>query len=183
MRLQIAAKNNVSVSPAIEDYTTKRIGKMGRFLPSIDEGKIEISREEARQPDQRFVVQVTLDSNGVLIRAQERAEDIRTAVDRVADALTSRISRYKGKHFDRSNDTVRKMEPSLEPGEPAPEEPRRLVKTKQFTLKPMSVDEATDQMELLGHDFFLFVNSDDDKANLLYRRKDGDYGLIEPDMG
>lgn len=183
MKLQIVAKNNVSVSPTIEDYATKRIGKMSRYLPNIDEGKVEISREGARQPDQRFVVQVTLDSNGVLIRAQEHGEDIRTAVDRVVDALTSRISHYKGKHFDRSNDTVRKMEPSLEPAEATPEEPRRLVKTKRFTLKPMSLDEAMDQMELLGHDFFLFVNSDDDKANLLYRRKDGDYGLIEPDMG
>jgi putative sigma-54 modulation protein len=183
MKLRIVAKNNVSVSPAIEDYATKRIGKMGRFLPNIDEGKVEISREGARQPDQRFVVQVTLDSNGVLIRAQEHGEDIRTAVDRVVDALTSRISHYKGKHFDRSNDTVREMEPSLETAGAAPEEPRRLVKTKRFTLKPMSLDEATDQMELLGHDFFLFVNSDNDKANLIYRRKDGDYGLIEPDMG
>ena len=183
MKLQIVAKNNVSVSPTIEDYATKRIGKMGRFLPSIDEGKIEISREGARQPDQRFVVQVTLDSNGVLIRAQEHGEDIRTAVDRVVDALTSRISHYKGKHFAKGKDTVRTMEPSLEPAASTPEEPRRLVKTKQFALKPMSLDEATDQMELLGHDFFLFVNSDDDKANLLYRRKDGDYGLIEPDVG
>ncbi len=183
MRLQIVAKNNLSVSPTIEDYATKRIGKMDRYLPSIDEGRIEISREGAKQPEQRFVVQVTLDSNGVIIRAQERAEDIRTAIDRVVDALTSRISRYKGKHFEKGKDTVRTMDSTLEPAEATPEEPRRLVKTKRFTLKPMSLDEATDQMELLGHDFFLFVNSDDDKANLLYRRKDGDYGLIEPDMG
>ena len=182
MELQVLAKNDVTVSPAIEEYATTRIGKMSRYLPRIDSGKVEISRGGTRQPDQRFVVQVTLDSNGVFIRAQERADDIRTAIDRVVDSLTNRVSRYKGKRFEKGKDTVRTMEPApaTEAAEVVP--PARVVKTKQFTLKPMPVDEATEQMELLGHDFFLFVNSENGKANLLYRRKDGDYGLIEPTM-
>jgi putative sigma-54 modulation protein len=153
---------------------------MARYLPSIDGGKVEISREGARQPDQRFVVQATLNSNGMVIRAQEKADDIRTAVDRVVDALTNRVARYKGKRFEKGKDTVRTMEPAAAGGEAATR--GRIVKTKQFTVKPMPVDEAAEQMELLGHDFFLFVNSDSGKANLLYRRKDGDYGLIEPNM-
>jgi len=179
MQLQILAKNDMPISPTIEQYVTRRIGKMDRYLPSIDQGKVEISREETKQPDQRFVVQVTLDSNGVLIRAQERADDVRTAVDRVVDALANRIARYKGRRFAKGKDSVRTME-SAQQAEAAPSEPRRVVKTKRFTLKPMALDEATEQMELLGHDFFLFVDSDSGKANLLYRRKDGDYGLIEP---
>jgi len=183
MELKVVAKNDVPVSPAIKDYATKRIGKMSRYLPSINEGKIEISKEGARQPEQRFVVQVTLDSNGVLIRAQERGEDITTAVDKVVDALTTRISRYKGKRFDKSKSTLRTMEPVSETQEIPDEEMGRVVKTKQFTLKPMPLDEAIQQMELLGHDFFLFVDSDSSKTNLLYRRKDKHYGLIEPDMG
>ncbi len=182
MELQVLAKNDVTLSPAIEEYATTRISKMSRYLPRIDGGKVEISRGGTRQPDQRFVVQVTLDSNGVYIRAQERADDIRTAIDRVVDSLTNRVSRYKGKRFEKRKDTVRTMEPApmVEAVEPVP--PARVVKVKQFTLKPMPVDEATEQMELLGHDFFLFVNSENGKANLLYRRKDGDYGLIDPTM-
>jgi len=182
MELQIIARNDVSVSPAIEEYANTRISKMARYLPSIDGGKVEISREGTRQPDQRFVVQATLNSNGMVIRAQEKADDIRTAIDRVVDALTNRVSRYKGKRFEKGKDTVRTMEPVLAAGDADTVQQGRVVKTKQFTLKPMPVDEATEQMELLGHDFFLFINSDNGKANLLYRRKDGDYGLIEPSM-
>lgn len=180
MELQIIARNDVTVSPAIEEYAHTRISKMARYLPSIDGGKVEISREGARQPDQRFVVQATLNSNGMVIRAQERADDIRTAVDRVVDALTNRVARYKGKRFEKGKDTVRTMEPAAAGGEAVTR--GRIVKTKQFAVKPMPIDEATEQMELLGHDFFLFVNSESGKANLLYRRKDGDYGLIEPNM-
>lgn len=180
MELQILTRNDVTVSPAIQEYATTRIGKMARYLPSIDGGKVEISRGGIRRPDQKFVVQVTLDSNGMVIRAQEKADDIRTAIDRVVDALTSRVSRFKGKRYEKGTDTVRTMEPAPTVEDTAQVEPARVVKTKQFTLKPMAIDEATEQMELLGHDFFLFVNSDNGKANLLYRRKDGDYGLIEP---
>ncbi len=182
MQLQILAKNDMPISPAIEQYATRRIGKLDRYLPSIDQGKIELSREETKQPDERFVVQVTLDSNGTLIRAQERADDVRTAIDRVVDALTNRIARYKGRRFAKGKDSVRTMESTPQAPETPPAEPRRVVKTKRFTLKPMPLDEATEQMELLGHDFFLFVDSDSGKANLLYRRKDGNYGLIEPSM-
>jgi putative sigma-54 modulation protein len=180
MELQVLAKNDVTLSPAIEEYATTRISKMSRYLPRIDAGKVEISRGGTRQPDEKFVVQVTLDSNGMYIRAQEKADDIRTAIDRVVDSLTNRISRYKGKRSEKGKGTVRTMEPTpaTEAFESLPA--AHVVKTKQFTLKPMPVDEATEQMELLGHDFFLFVNSDNGKANLLYRRKDGDYGLIEP---
>lgn len=183
MDLRIQTKNGVPVSSAIEEYATTRISKMSRYLPSIDSGKVEISEEGTKQPDQRFVVQVTLEANGVTIRAQERAEDMRTAIDRVTDALTNRVSRYKGKRVEKGTETVRKMEPVITDDESQQsDDTPRVVKTKQFTLKPMPVDEATEQMELLGHDFFLFVNADNNQANLLYRRKDGNYGLIEPTM-
>jgi len=100
----------------------------------------------------------------------------------VVDALANRIARYKGRRFPRGKDSLRTMEALAQQPDVAPVEPHRVVKTKRFTLKPMPLDEATEQMELLGHDFFLFVDSDTGKANLLYRRKDGDYGLIEPDL-
>ena len=179
MDLKVLSKNDTRIPPAIEDYAIKRVGKMDRFLPSIASGKIEISEQGIRQPDQRFSVQVTLESNGVLIRAQEHADDMRSAVDRVSDALANRINRYKGKHYERSKDSVRKMEPSDATAEVPEEEDWRVVKTKRFTVKPMPVDEATEQMELLGHDFFLFINSETGNTNLVYKRKDGHYGLIE----
>lgn len=182
MKLQIVAKNNVEISETIEKYTEKKIGKLGRYLPTISEGKVEISGEDAKLPQQRFTVQVTLDSKGVLIRAQEKAEDIRTAMDKVVDALTRRIERYKGKLYEKGRGiSLARQGVAVEAQEL--EVPRRIVRTKHFLIKPMLEDEAIDQMELLGHDFFLFIDADTDKLNLLYRRKNGDYGLIEPEMG
>ena len=181
MKLQIIPKNNVVLSPTIEEYAKKRVGKLDRYLPSISEGKLEISQEGTKLPEQRFTVQVTLDSNGVLIRAQEKAKDIRTAIDKVMDALTSRIERYKGKLYDKGRGISLARQGAIE--ETEVEAPKKVVKSKHFLVKPMTEDEAMNQMELLGHDFFLFINADTDKLNLLYRRKDGNYGLIEPEMG
>ena len=181
MELQIVAKNNEEISETIQKYANKKLSKLSRYLPTIGEGKVEISEERTKLPTQRFTVQVTLDSKGTLIRAQERAEDIRTAIDKVVDALTSRIERYKGKLYDKGKGISLARQGAAE--EQELEVPRRIVRSKHFLIKPMLEAEAIDQMELLGHDFFLFINADTDKLNLLYRRKDGNYGLIEPEMG
>jgi putative sigma-54 modulation protein len=182
MELQIIAKNNVEVSETIQAYVEKKIGKLGRYLPSISEGKVEISREGAKMPEQRFTVQVTLDSKGVLIRAQEKSKDIRTAIDKVANVLSKRIERYKGKLYDKGRGiSFARQEAAIEAEEI--EAPKRVVKSKRFLVKPMPVDEAINQMELLGHDFFLFIDADSERLNLIYRRQNGDYGLIEPEKG
>jgi putative sigma-54 modulation protein len=182
MELQIIAKNNVEVSETIQAYVEKKIGKLGRYLPSIGEGKVEISREGAKMPEQRFTVQVTLDSKGVLIRAQEKSKDIRTAIDKVANVLSKRIERYKGKLYDKGRGiSFARQGAAIEAEEI--EAPQRVVKSKHFLVKPMPVDEAINQMELLGHDFFLFIDADSERLNLLYRRQNGDYGLIEPEKG
>jgi putative sigma-54 modulation protein len=179
VRLQIVAKNDTEVSETVREYASKKISKLSRYLPTIGEGKVEILQERAKLPEQRFTVQVTLDSKGTLIRAQERAKDFRTAIDKVMDALTSRIERYKDKLYDKGRGiSLARREATIEVGEV--EIPQKVVKTKHFMVKPMSEDEAINQMELLGHDFFLFVNADTGELNLLYRRKDGNYGLIEP---
>ena len=182
MKLQIIAKNNVEVSETVKSYIEKKIGKLGRYLPIINEGKVEISREEAKLPEQRFTVQVTLDNRGVLIRAQEKSKDIRTAVNKVVDVLSKRIERYKGKLYDKGRGTsFARQGAAVEAKET--EIPKKVVKSKRFLVKPMPVDEAISQMELLGHDFFLFIDADTERLNLLYRRKSGDYGLIEPEQG
>jgi len=182
MKLQIIAKNNVEVSETLEAYVEKKISKLGRYLPTIGEGKVEIFREGTKLPEQRFTVQVTLDSRGVLIRAQEKSKDIRTAIDKVVDVLSKRIERYKGKLYDKGRGiSFARQGAAIE--EEEIEAPKRVVKTKRFLVKPMPVDEAISQMELLGHDFFLFIDADTERLNLLYRRDDGNYGLIEPEQG
>jgi len=181
MKLQIVPKNNVVFSETVEKYARKRVGKLDRYLPSISEGKLEISHEGAKLPEQRFTVQVTLDSNGVLIRAQEKAEDIRTAIDKVMDALTSRIERYKSKLYDKGKGVSLARQGITEEAEES-EALKKVVRVKHFSVKPMSVDEAINQMELIGHDFFLFTDAETGRSNLLYLRKDGNYGLIEPEL-
>ena len=182
MELQIIAKNSVEVSETIQAYIEKKIGKLGRYLPSIGEVKVEISREGAKLPEQRFTVQVTLDSKGVLIRAQDKSKDIRTAIDKVAYVLSKRIERYKGKLYDKGRGmSFARQGAAIEAEEI--EALQRVVKSKRFLVKPMPVDEAINQMELLGHDFFLFIDADTERLNLLYRRKNGDYGIIEPEKG
>jgi putative sigma-54 modulation protein len=181
MKLQIIAKNNLEVSETLEAYAEKKISKLGRYLPSIDAGKVEISQESAKLPEQRFTVQVTLDSKGVLIRAQDKSKDIRAAIDKVADVLSKRIERYKGKLYDKGRGVSFARQGAAI--EEEIEAPKRVVKTKRFLVKPMPIDEAISQMELLGHDFFLFLDADTERLNLLYRRDDGNYGLIEPEQG
>jgi putative sigma-54 modulation protein len=182
MKLQILGKNNVEISETIQAYVEKKVGKLGRYLSTLDEGKVEISREGTKLPEQRFTVQVTLDSRGVLIRAQERSKDMHTAIDKVVDVLSKRIKRYKGRLYDKRKGASFARQGTAIEEEPI-EAPKRVVKTKHFLIKPMSIDEAIRQMELLGHNFFLFMDADTEKLNLLYRRDDGNYGLIEPEQG
>jgi putative sigma-54 modulation protein len=183
MELQIIGKNNVEISETTQAYIEKKVGKLGRYLPTLNEGKVEISREGTKLPEQRFTVQVTLDSKGVLIRAQEKSKDMRAAVDKVVDVLSKRIERYKGKLYDKSRGVSFARQGAAIEEEEEVEAAKRVVKTKRFLVKPMPIDEAMNQMELLGHDFFLFLDADTEKLNLLYRRDDGNYGLIEPEQG
>lgn len=180
MELRFVGKNNLEISQVMQDYAKKKIGKLSRYLPSIGQGKVEISWEETKSPEQRFTVQVTLDSKGMLIRAQEKAEDVRTAIDKVVNVLTNRIERYKGKLYGKGRgiSSVRRGAARTQENEI----PRKIVRSKHFLIKPMSLDEARDQMDLLGHDFFLFINAESNQVNLLYCRKDGSYGLIEPEI-
>jgi putative sigma-54 modulation protein len=182
MKLQVIAKNNAEVSETMQAYIEKKVGKLGRYLPTLDEGKVEISRESTKLPEQRFTVQVTLDSRGVLIRAQEKSKDMRTAIDKVVNVLSKRIERYKGKLYDKGRGVSFARQGAALEAEGI-ETSKLVVKTKRFLVKPMPIDEAMSQMELLGHDFFLFIDADTEKLNLLYRREDGNYGLIEPEQG
>ena len=178
MELQITGKN-IQLAPEVRRYVERKLGKLSRHLPSIGVSKVEIVEEKTKSPNQHYVVQVIVDSNGTLLRVEERGGDLFTAVDKVAEIMHRRIEHYKGKLYDKGRGgSPARSEFSEEP-EVAPPLPK-VVKVKRFAVKPMSVAEAIAQMELLGHDFFLFFNADSERLNVLYRRKDGNYGLIEP---
>ena len=180
MKLQLTGKN-IDLSPEVRRYVEQKLGKLNRHLPNITEFKVEIFEEKTKSPQQHFVVQVTVDSNGTLLRGEARGEDLFTAINKVAAIMDRQIEHYKGKLYDKGRGN------SLARGEITEEveatQPRKVVKVKRFAVKPMSVAEAIDQMELLGHDFFLFLNAESEELNLLYRRNDGNYGLIEPEVG
>jgi putative sigma-54 modulation protein len=178
MELQITGKN-VKLIPSARGYIERKLDKLNRHLPHIIECKVEISEEKTRSPEQRFVAQVTVDSSGTLLRGEERGDDLFTAIDRVVAVMDRQIERYKGKLYDkgRGNSFARsefKSETGIDESE------QKIAKVKRFSVNSMTAVDAIEQMELLGHDFFLFFNADTDRLNLLYRRKEGDYGLIEP---
>jgi len=179
MRLKITGKN-LELSPQMRDHIERKLGKLGRYLPKLIESEVEVSAEKTRSPKHHFVVQATLNSNGTLLRGEERAEDIFTAVDKLVDIMNRQIERYKGKRYKKGKGNL-SIRGELSP-EAAEEESKKLIKVKRFAIKPMEVNDAIEQMELLGHNFFLFRNADTGEINLLYLRNDGNYGLIEPEI-
>ncbi len=181
MELQIAAQN-MELSPTVRHYVERKLGRLNRHLPTIIAARVEIIEEKTKSPQQRYLVQVTLDSNGSLLRGEERGEDLFTAIDRVAEIMDRQIEHHKGKLYEKGRRSSPARSEFSEEVE-AVESPRKVVKVKRFAVKPMPVAEAIDQMELLGHDFFLFLNADSGEVNLVYRRNDGNYGLIEPELG
>ncbi len=176
MQLIIKGKN-IEVSEYLRHYVEKKIGKLDRYLPTISEARVELSVESAKSAADRQVVQVTLKSRGTIIRAEERSDDIFASVDAVLDKLYRQIIRYKEKLYRRG-----KRRGEMPPIEYEEEPPRRIVRRKRFQMSPMSEEEAIEQMELLGHDFFVFYNADSGEINVLYRRRDGNYGIIEPEL-
>lgn len=171
----IVKGRNMEVPDEAFEYARKKIERLSKRL-EISKAQIEIGRETTRSSGTRYVVQVTLDVGGSLIRSEKSGANIPAALDSVVDVLKRQIDRYKGRYLARRKEVpAEEMELSL------PEEEKRIVRVKRFPLKPMSPDEAVIQMELLDHDFFFFLNADTGKPSVVYRRRDGNYGLIEPE--
>jgi putative sigma-54 modulation protein len=184
MELQISSKN-MELTPAIQSYVQKKIGKLARYLPNITEAKVEISEEKTKSHQHRFTAQATLNSKGVLLRGEESGENVNVAVDAVTEILARQIERYKGKLYEKGRGVSLARQSAVQErtvANEASEDLPSVVRVKRFAVKPMSVAEAAEQMELLGHSFFLFVNTENGTLSLLYRRNDGNYGLIEPEL-
>jgi ribosomal subunit interface protein len=181
---------HLTIAEGFKEHATERLNKLSRYLPSVDHAIVDV-RHEAKGDDGRYVVQVTLSANGTFLRAEERNFDLSAAVDAAGDALSRQVTRYKEKKVLRSERRVEKEgRVPIEQDEPEPEQrlPRdtqiisgSVVRIKKFHMKPMTEAEAIDQMELLGHNFFLFQDADRDQLALLYRRQDKDYGMILQD--
>lgn len=182
MELRVTGKN-VDVSDLERDYIDKKLTKLTRHLPDITESLVEVTRGKTREPQNRYVIQVTVNIKGTLLRAEERAPLLATAIDNVTAALDRQIERFKGRRYARGRRAAERIEGEAAAVVEEAEPDSRLVRTKRFSVKPMSTDEAIEQMELLGHDFFLFLNSSSQQYNVVYRRRDGDYALIEPQVG
>ncbi len=173
------------VTDRIREYVTKKVAKLDRYLNAIDEIRVDLAHiKAARSAVDRYVAQITLRGKGLLLRSEERADDIRTAIDTALDKLTRQVARYKGKHQRGRGDgkSAADVAPDLEPlPDLEEEEAPTIIRRKKFDLIPMAEEEAIEQMKLLGHDnFFIFYNAKASAVNVLYRRRDGTYGLIEP---
>jgi putative sigma-54 modulation protein len=180
MQLRITGKNIDLVAPA-RRHIERKMAKLGRHLPNITTANLEITGEKTRSAQGRFVAQVTVSSDGTVMRGQEKGDSLLTAGDRLTGVMLGQIEHHKSRLYKKG----RGGSPARSgPGrDSAPQSSGGVVKVKRFAVKPMLIEEAIDQMKALGHDFFLFFNDATEEVNLLYRRRDGNYGLIEPEFG
>lgn len=179
---------NMRLTDNTREYVEKKAAKLERYLQEIDEIRVELSHiKSARSAQDRQVAQITVHGKGFMLRSEERADDIHAAFDTALDKVQRQIDRYKGKHYRGRGDGRSAAEvvdeeekPTDETGELLPLIGRR----KKFIVLPMTEDEAVEQMRLLGHDnFFVFFNAEQNSIQVLYRRRNGTYGLIEPVVG
>jgi putative sigma-54 modulation protein len=183
--MQIVVKGkNVEITPALRAYAEKKVGKLEKyFSPAEVTAQVMMRLERELQ-----VVEVTLQVDALLLRGEERTGDMYASVDGVLEKLERQIRKYKtriNRKLIRAEAGVRQpaVKAPVAPAEQEPEGelPGQVIRTKRFPVKPMSVEEAVMQMDLLGHDFFVFRNSANEEINVVYRRSDGNFGLIEPD--
>ncbi len=178
---------NLELTQRIDHYVRKKIDKLDRLLKDIDECRIDLSYvKSARNAADRNVAQITVRGKGFILRSEERSDDIFSAFDAAMDKIQRQIERYKGKRSKMRTagaPTERVATTEGEEVEPVTETPV-IARRKQFNLVPMDEMEAIEQMSLLGHEnFFIFYNINTNSINVLYRRRNGDYGLIEPKIG
>jgi Ribosome-associated protein Y (PSrp-1) len=176
---------NLEITDAIRDYVEKKLSRLDRYQNGELMAKVVLSLAGSPHVEKRAKAEVQLDLPGGLLRVEEEDQDLYAAIDRMVDRLETQLKRYKERRFVGRRHSyqgplppeVRDMEALRKPEE---EEGPRIVRVKRFEMKPMDPEEAVFQMEALGHDFFVFRNAKTDEINVVYRRKDGNYGLIEP---
>lgn len=194
---------NMRVTGDIEDFVQKKLSKLSRYLPNIDSVHVELEQQNSTRGPDVIIAQITLrHSRGAILRTEERVEkvdynSVKTAVSSASDKMYRRISRFKGKRREKRGGRERFMmtpeELALVEALPAEEngdedavfseemfEEPQVIRRKDVAVSAMNEEEAIEQMELLGHSFFLFFNADTNTVNVVYKRSSGGYGLLEP---
>jgi len=172
---------NMEVTSRVSEYVERKVGKLDRYLPSIDEARLDLAVENTRNAAHSQVAQLTVRVRGKILRAEERTQDMFASIDAVLDKMYRQIARYKGKRQDRFHAASEVLPLPVEV-EMAEEAGGEIVRVKRFEVLPMPPEEAIEQMELLGHHFYVFLNLEEDAVNVVYKRNDGDYGLLQPEL-
>mgnify|MGYP001156492341 CR=1 FL=1 len=177
MRITISGKN-VDITDALREQIMKKVSKLERYFDDNTEVQVTMSVEK-----NRHIMEVTIPFNGVVIRAEEYTDDMYKTLDQVLDKLERQIHKHRTKLDKRMKSGAFKYETPLfsEKFEKEDDNAPRIVKTKRFAVKPMMLEEAILQMELLGHNFFVFTDAESNEVSVIYKRHDGNYGLIEPE--
>jgi putative sigma-54 modulation protein len=176
--------HGMELTNRIQEYVSKKASKLDRYLNEIEETRVDLSYvKTARSAADRQVAEITARGKGFILRSEERSDDIFSAFDAAVDKMQRRMERYKGKHYRGRGDGRSAAEVIPVEEEPVEEESPIIARRKRFILDPMNELEAVEQMTLLGHEtFFVFFNANSNAINVLYRRRDGTYGLIEPEV-
>jgi len=179
---------NMDVTDRIHKYVDKKVAKLDRFLPGIEEARVDVAyNKSARNAADRQVAQITVRGKGFVLRSEESADDIFAAMDTALDKLQRRIERYKGKRY-RGRGDGKSVAEAVSIVNKAPDRENEevysvIARRKIFLMAPMDELEAIEQMNLLGHEsFFVFYNSNSPGINVLYKRRDGTYGIIVPEI-
>jgi putative sigma-54 modulation protein len=175
MRLTVTGKN-ITLTDALKEIIEKKLSKLDKyFVPEVDT-RVTLSVQKNRQ-----IIEVTIPFNGMIVRGEEATDDMYSSIENVVEKIEKQILKNKTKFERRLHEGSLRLKdlPAFELGE---EEENKIVKTKRFAIKPMDTEEAVLQMDLLGHNFFVFKNADSNEVNVVYKRKDGNYGLIEPEF-
>jgi putative sigma-54 modulation protein len=180
VRLQVKGKN-VEVTDSIRQYAQEKLGKLERQLDDPTRVELELAVERNPSISANHVAEATIWTKGPILRAREASADHRASIDQLADKLERQVKRYREKRRGGRRAAAASAEQVPADAIPLEGEPR-IVKAKQFAVKPMSPEEAVLQLELVGHDFFVFQNSETMAVNVVYRRRDGAFGLIEPQL-
>ena len=176
MRYKISGKN-IEVTPGLKDAVQEKIGKLERYFNQDTEANITLSVEKGRQK-----IEVTIPVKGHIIRAEQESSDMYVSIDLVEEIIERQLKKYKTKLIDKKQAALSFSEAFLQEEMEAPDEEIKIMKVKRFGMKPMDPEEACIQMELLGHAFYVFLNADTDEVNVVYKRKNNTYGLIEPEF-
>ena len=170
--MQIAIRSkNVEVTPAIRDYIEKKIGRLTKYVEGLESAQVTLGVERGRH-----LVEVTIPHGSLVLRGEEGTGDMYGSIDLVTDKLERQLEKYRTRLQKKYRAADLKETAAVAQDE------NRVVKTKRFPVKPISTDEALLRLDLVGHDFYAFLNSETDAINVVYRRRDGNYGLLEPDL-